>query len=327
MNIKKLSVLAGVSPATVSKAFNGAKDISNDTREKIFALAKQYNCYEKYNKVKYPKKVVAVICPEIESEFYANLVSYIKKCLTKLGMIMVLSLSEFSSEKESELISYHLSCKNADGILLLDSHSNVKYNKDIPIVDICSSPMPKEIDCVNMDLSSAIADAVLLFKNNGHVDIGYIGENLTNERKVFFEQALLMHNLKVNPDFIVVSDQRFTQAGYSGIQKLYSLEKRPTAILCAYDYIALGAIECISDHNESVPENFSIIGVDDISFSSHSNVNLTTIRPNIKEICNIGIELLVKKINQKSYCIRQNINVRGELVNRSSVKNLFLDKQ
>ena len=70
MNIKKLSILAGVSPATVSKAFNGAKDIGEETKQKIFAIAKQYNCFEKYNKVKYPKKVVAVICPEVESEFY-----------------------------------------------------------------------------------------------------------------------------------------------------------------------------------------------------------------------------------------------------------------
>ena len=326
MNIKKLSVLAGVSPATVSKAFNGAKDISEQTREKIFALAKQYNCYEKYNKVKYPKKVVAVICPEVESEFYANLVSYIKKCLTKLGIIMVLSLSEFSAEKESELISYYLSCKNADGILVLGSKSNIKYSKDIPIVDICSSPKPKEIDCVNMDLSSAISDAVLLFKNNGHSQIGYIGEQLTNQRKAFFEQALITHGIKLNPDFIVVSDKRFNQAGYSAMQHFYSLKEMPTAILCAYDYIALGAIECISDHNQSVPENFSIIGIDDISFSSHNNINLTTIRPNIEEICNIGIDLLFKKINQKSYCIRQNINVRGELVNRSSIKNLLAEK-
>ena len=131
MTIKKLSILAGVSPATVSKAFNGAKDVGEETREKIFALAKQYNCFEKYNKRKYPKKVVAVICPEVESEFYVNLVSYIKKSLNKLGIIMVLSISEFSAEKESELISYHLSCKNADGIIVLEASSNIKYNKDI----------------------------------------------------------------------------------------------------------------------------------------------------------------------------------------------------
>ncbi len=326
MTIKKLSALAGVSPATVSKAFNGAKDIGEKTREKIFALAKQYNCYEKYNKVKYPKKVVAVICPEVESEFYANLVSYIKKCLNKLGIIMVLSISEFSAEKERELISYHLSCKNADGILVLGAHSKIKYNKDVPIVDICSSPKIQEIDCVNMDLSSAISDAVLFFKNNGHKDIGYIGEKLTNRRKEYFEQALLSHNLEINPDFIVVSEKRFNQAGYSAMQKIYSLEKKPTAILCAYDYIALGAMDCISDHNESVPENFSIIGIDDISFSSNSNVNLSSIKPNIEEICNIAIDLLVKKIREKTYLVRQSINVRGELVNRASVKNLLVDK-
>lgn len=326
MNIKKLSILAGVSPATVSKAFNGAKDIGEETKQKIFAIAKQYNCFEKYNKVKYPKKVVAVICPEVKSEFYTNLVSYIKKVLNKLGIIMVLSISEFSAEKESELISYHLTCKNADGILVLGAHSKIKYNKDIPIVDICSSPKTQEIDCVNMDLSGAINDAVLLLKNNGHKDIGYIGEKLTNRRKLYFEQALLDHNLEINPDFIVVSEKRFNQAGYDAMQKIYSLEKRPTAIFCAYDYIALGAMDCILEHNESVPENFSIIGIDDISFSSNNNVNLTTIRPNIEEICNIAIDLLVKKINEKSFSVRQNINVRGELVNRASIKNLLIDK-
>ena len=111
------------------------------------------------------------------------------------------------------------------------------------------------------------------------------------------------------------------------MQQIYALEKKPTAILCAYDYIALGAMDCIKDHNQSVPNDFSIIGVDDISFSSHNNVNLTTIRPNFQGVCDIAIDLIVKKINEKSYCIRQTVNVRGELIIRSSVKDLLTNNK
>ena len=105
MNIKKLSQLAGVSPGTISKAFNGSQEISEATRAKIFEIAKQYNCFERYNKLKYTKKVVAVICPEVKSEYYCSIVSYIEKSLHKLGVMMVLSISEFSTEKEEELIN------------------------------------------------------------------------------------------------------------------------------------------------------------------------------------------------------------------------------
>ena len=323
MNIKKLSQLAGVSPGTISKAFNGSTEISETTREKIFEIAKQYNCFERYNKLKYTKKVVAVICPEVKSEYYCSIVSYIEKCLNKLDVMMVLSISEFSAEKEEELISYHLSCKNADGIIVIDATSNIKYNKDIPIVAI-SSPNPnQEVDCISTDFLSAINDAILLLKQNGHTSIGYVGEELTNDKLSYFKMAMAKYSLPINDNFVIVSKERFEQAGYKAMEKLYSYKNRPTAIFAAYDYIALGVIQCITDHGQSVPEDFSIIGIDDISFSSHSNVNLTSIKSNVEELCNIAIELLMKKINQKSFSIRQRISVRGELVNRSSIKDLF----
>lgn len=56
MNLRELARLANVSVSTVSKAFNNAPDISEETRELVFAAAKKYGCYEKYHKEKYSKK-------------------------------------------------------------------------------------------------------------------------------------------------------------------------------------------------------------------------------------------------------------------------------
>ncbi len=322
MNIQKLASLAGVSPGTVSKAFSGSTEISEKTKNIIFEIAKQNNCFEKYNKLKYSKKVVAVICPEVKSEYYCSMVSYIEKQLCKQGVMMVLSISEFSAQKEEELISYHLSCKNADGIIIIESSSDIKYNKDIPIIVINSIKETHDVDCINTDFYSAIVDAVALLKQKGHTDIAYIGEELAKDKQEFFEKAMRVQRLPIKKEFIFEEKERFESAGYKAMERIYKLSSRPTAILAAYDYIALGAIQCIRDHGENVPDNYSIIGIDDISFASHRNVNLTSIKSNIEEICNMALELLMKKINVKSFSLRQHISVRGELINRSSVKDI-----
>ena len=73
-NMKKIATVAKVSLSTVSKAFSGSKEISQETRDKIFSVAKELNCFDKYNQTKTLKKVIGIICPEIISEFYTNIV-------------------------------------------------------------------------------------------------------------------------------------------------------------------------------------------------------------------------------------------------------------
>ena len=321
MNLEKLAKLAGVSLSTASKAFSGSEEISEETKKKIFDIAKKEGCFEKYNKQKYAKKIIAVICPEITSAYYCSIVSYLESELNRLGALMVLSISNFSAKKEAELISYHLSLKNADGIIVIEAYSKIKYNKDVPIV-VINSMGNSDVDSINTDFLSAISDAVKLLKNNGHKKIGFIGEALTKDKQTMFMQAMNKHHLSVNPDFVIVEKGRFETAGYKAMSHFYNIPDRPTAIFCAYDYLALGAIQCIRAHGENVPENYSIIGIDDISFAAHYDVSLTTIKTNTKEICDIALELIMKKLLQKSFSVRQNILIRSELIVRNSVQDL-----
>lgn len=96
MNLETLAKLAEVSVGTVSKAFSGSKEISEDTKERIFALAKEHGCFDKYNKNRFDKKVIAVICPELNSEYYSATVTLLNREITLRGGIMSVSTTDFS---------------------------------------------------------------------------------------------------------------------------------------------------------------------------------------------------------------------------------------
>ncbi len=323
ITMQKIAELSGVSLATVSKAFSGSEEISEETRNKIFSIAKKYNCFEKYNKRKTLKKVVAIICPELSSDYYSNTVSYLEKQLNKINVLSVISVSNFKPEKEQELIGYYLSDKSVDGIIVLEAFSKIKYNNDTPIVVINSINDLKDVDCINTDFQSAIDDAIYLLKRNGHEKIAFVGESLTQDKYEFFVNSMRKHNLRVIPEFRIISQNRFESAGFEAMETLYKMKERPTAIFAAYDYIALGIIQSIRAHGENVPDDYSVIGIDDISFASQYDISLTSIKSNIDEICDTAIELIMKKINNKFYRLRQNISFRGELKIRNSVKSIL----
>ena len=321
MNIEKLAKMTGVSVGTVSKAFSGSKEISEKTREKIFNAAKDCGCFFKYDKKGTTKKVVAIICHEIESEYYARAIAALNKKLSENGAIPIISFTDFSAEKQAELLAFYSSKNKADGIIVFGAHKPIKFNPDIPIVEIGGSGK-SEVDIVRSDSEQALEDAIKLLIRNGHRKIAFIGEKLTRTRLSNFTRLLQKNGILPEQDFIFTENERFQSAGYSAMNRIYALKTKPTAVICAYDQIALGAIRAIRDHGESVPENFSIIGFNDIPIASYHNIELTTIRDNLTEVCDTAAEIILKKIDNKYLNVRQRVMLRSELVIRNTVKNV-----
>lgn len=321
MTLSKIAKEANVSVSTVSKVFSGSKEISEQTREKVIKIAKDNGCYTKYCKEKYPKKVIAVICSELKSAYYSAYITHLEQIISNANATLVVSFDNFDSKKQAELIDYYASYGHADGILVLELSCKAKIKTETPIVAIGDSAT-KGRDCAYTDLESAIQDAITYFKECGHSKIAFIGESLTKSKQELYVKAMNSHGLFVNSDAVVVSKSRFEDAGYEGMEQLFKQKVRPTAILAAYDNMALGAMQCIRDHGYCVPEDFSIIGMDDISVISYLDVPLTSIRTNMKEACTLAFELLLKKMNSKYYLPRQQMIVQSELIKRKSVRDI-----
>ena len=321
MTLKELATLANVSQSTVSKAFSGAKDVSPETKEHIFKVAKEHHCFEKFHKGNYFKKIVAVICPEIKSETYYRIVTHLETLFAELGISMVLSLSNFDPDTEKALFYYHAHYQKVDGIIIISSHSTYKDEELVPTVRL-GNQFGTLAASIVIDHQSASNAAVKHLMDMGHRKIAFIGEQKTNAKLKRFEKSMQKWMLPIRQEYVLTSDKRFETAGYECMEKLLRLSSPPTAVICAYDYMALGALKCINDHGMSIPKDISLIGQDDIQISAYTNPTLTTIHIPYKEQCDLIIERLLKKMNNQSYTCSQENTLRSTLVIRDSVRNL-----
>jgi len=312
MTMRELANLANVSVSTVSKAFHDADDISEETRQRVFAVAREHGCYGKFYKGKFHKQIIAVICPELVGSFYTAYIEALQRIIRSHNGIVLVSADHFDPAAQAELLDYYASYLQVDGIIALGLSCNIKKGYDIPIVSVFSAPDPT-IDTINLDLETPLREAVCHLRSLGHKQIAFIGEQHTHLKARIFRRVI-----EEDTPTIIESKLRFESAGEDGICQL--LEQAPgcTAAICAYDNIALGAIRQLRSLGFKVPEDFSVVGIDNISVSEYTQLPLSTIDTNPEEVCMLAWDIIQKKQQSKYYRSRQAITITGQLILRST---------
>ena len=313
MTMRELAKLANVAVSTVSKAFHDADDISEETRQMIFRVAREYGCYGKFYKGKFHKQVIAIICPEIGSGFYAAYVERLQRIIRAHNGIALISADEFSEAAQAELLDYYASYLRVDGIVAFSLKKPIKKGYDIPIVSLFSAPDPR-IDTVSINLEAPMEESVALLRSLGHEKIAFLGEQLTKAKAAMFRKIISDASAPV-----IQSEFRFEKAGEDAVEQLLARETDCTALICAYDNIALGAIRQLRRRGYRVPEDVSVVGIDNIASSEHVETALTTIDTNPDEVCMLAWDIIQKKQQSKYYRSNQAITITGKLIVRETV--------
>lgn len=319
MTLSELAKLAGVSVSTASKAFSDAKDISEETRARVLDAARESGCFGKFYRGRHEKRIIAIICPELGSAYYNHQIEIFQSQLEKSGAIVLVSADHFDPVRQSELIDYYASYLHVDGLIVFHLRKAPKKGADVPIISIGRDEWDAAVDCIQIDLETPIREAVAHLKALGHRQIGFISEERTKAKLQYFRQCMAELMLPLPGEHVVVSEARFESAGAEGMERLLQAKTPCTAVICAYDYIALGAIRCLSQHGLQAPEDISVIGMDNINISGYLSRTLTTIDSHAQEVCEIACELLQKKMQHAHFRVKQQITVSGTLVLRDSV--------
>lgn len=321
MKIKNLADLAGVSPSTVSKAFSGSHEVSEATRERIFAIAREHGVFEKYDKNRFCKRVIAVICPEINSDYYNSVVTQFKKEIEAHGGIMLLSISDFSPEKLDEMYSYYTAYAKVDGVILFSSDRLRSIDPGvllIPSVCYTQNDLSRKVDAVQINTREALLEAILDLKRQGHTKIGFVGESLTRARKQDFCDMMHEAGLSVYERYVRMSNLRFEEAGEEIMREWLREGDMPTAVIAAYDYIALGIIRTLHEAGLRVPEDIAVVGYDDIPRAPYLTPSLSSIGTPVEESCRMTVDLIMKKIDDHYYSSHEDVTLFARYVSRES---------
>ena len=319
MTLAKIAKMANVAVSTVSKAFSDSPEISSDTKALIIKIAKETGCYEKYYKPKYNKKLFAVICPEVLGVHYSQMATYLEEKISKRGDTMLLAVSNFSPEKQDELINYYSKYAHADGIIAIDPVGKIKATTDVPIIQIGLEKSSGEVHAIFADMGDALSQSINLLLKLGHKSIGFIGEKNTAKEYDFFRSTAAGCGVKMQSRYVSINEHRFQDCGYHGIDEMIRGGCLPSAVFAAYSHIAAGILQRLSEEQLRVPEDISVICLDDIRTTPYGNIRLSCIRMHIEELCSEAIHLLYKIMTKHRSLSKHTITVERQFFEGESI--------
>lgn len=314
---------ANVSTATVSRALQNPDLVSETTRKLVFDVVARTG-YRANTAAKMLRQnragTLLVVLPDIANPFFSEILSGIEDAATEQNHTILIGNTNGQESRARDLLE-NLRNGRADGALLLNGKiplspdeiamlSLVSISEDIPGADISH---------VGTDSVHACADATRHLIELGHKRImhfcGPEGNVLSLQRSLGYQTAMTDAGLEANIQLLPCG---FTvDAGQASAMQLLNYRTAPTAIVCASDEAAMGAITTLRAHEISVPDDISVVGFDDIAFASIFSPPLTTINQQRKVLGRKATLLLLDLIGGASLRT-ENVVVEHTLIERGS---------
>ncbi|MDR1587814.1 MAG: LacI family transcriptional regulator [Treponema sp.] len=327
---QSLADALGLSQSTVSRALNGNKRISGATREMVFNKAYEMGYFSDAEtalkkiapQVSKAKPNIGLIVEDICNPFFSDIISGVQdQCMLK-GYNLLLANSNINYMIEKENIENFRQCGTRGLIIhshLLQTVPESDAGWDIPRVFICSPEKIGLESTVGIDTEKSSFTATEYLIQLGHRQIVFIGcFNRFLERLAGFKKAHARYGISLREDNILCCAAATRMSGYTTILNLLKNRRDFTAIVCVNDFIAFGVLEGIKKCNFRVPEDFSVIGHDNVEFSGYSGVELTTINQPAYEIGKNACELLIEKIDSRDKDTIVTLTLESSLVIRKS---------
>lgn len=332
ITIKDIARIANVSHTTVSRALNNKSRIKNETKEKILSIASELNYRPNFiarSLVMRRTKTLGLVITTIANPFYTELSQGIETTAISLGYNIILCSTNYELSAEKRYIDM-LRSKGVDGILFTSAHMG-----DPNIIELAEEGFPiilvnrrtyhpivrDKVDYVGVDNMLGGFLAVEHLIKLGHKRIGVIGGS--SESSVGFERlgggkkALTTYGLEVIGDYFLEGDF-LKGSGYQGGKRYLKMDKPPTAIFAANDYMALGTYQAILEEGIKIPEEVALIGFNDIEFTSMKGIELTTIGQKKYEMGALAVRKLVERVEDRKGGPPEEIILEPELIIRKT---------
>lgn len=134
----------------------------------------------------------------------------------------------------------------------------------------------------------------------GHRKIAYIGERTKENRYRGYFDAMQQYSLPLD-NRCIINAELSPNGGYKGAYLLMRQKANPTAVFCASDATAVGVIKALKEHGLRIPNDISVIGIDNIEIAQYVSPMLTTIHIPIDELGKTAARILIDRIEKKHH--------------------------
>lgn len=333
INLKYIAEKAGLSPTAVSLILNGkAVRISREKREQVLKLAEQYN-YKPNSLARAlatkETKIIGLLVPDITNYFFAETALHIEKTLREHGYTMILCNTADHGEEERKYIDLLLSY-GVDGLLICISHESLfdeallQKLKQLDIACVAFDRFIEDLSFPYVSIDNVYGSHLAMrhLIENGHNKIGYIGgpSNVLSaiQRKQGYIESLHEARIPLNEMYMKTGNYQF-ESGYLAGKSLLE-ESDITAVFVANDMMAYGFYKAARELGKRIPEDISVVGFDDLLFSSTLDVPLTSLKQSTDELAYNVCDILLKKLSGDK--TPEHIILNPKLTIRNSVKKI-----
>jgi LacI family transcriptional regulator len=327
-DIRTVASLARVSIATVSRTVNGSSVVSDRLKKRVWHAIHQLNYFPNTHArtlVSGRSRLLGIIVENITNPFFPELIKSFEEIAVAHGYEILVSSSNSDPAQLTRCVRRMLERK-VDGVAVLT------FGEEEPVLDRLTHnniPMvlaefrvdnPKTATIL-LDYSTGIRNAVDHLRALGHSRIAFLAgpHNLHSAitRENDFRSAMEAAGLPIQKKWVVECDHTL-KGGVAGFGKLQALAMRPTAVVCSNDMTAIGVLRAAYMEGLRLPQDLSVIGLDDIAFAEYTLPPLTTIRLSRVDLARAAFEALRQQAEepanpalQREFLVSTSLVVRG----------------
>ncbi len=329
VTIKQVSELAGVSSATVSRVINNTDKVTEETRKQVLAAMEQLGYRPNFIAQSLASKktnTVGYIVPELHGSFFGEMMSGSERELRGAGKHMFIAAGHSNEKDEIDAIEALLG-RRCDALIL-----HVEAVSDDYLISLADSNVPfvvvnryiEEIGahCIGLDNQQGGYLATKAVLAQGHREIAYLAGSLWKAdarlRLAGHKKALAEFGVEYNPALFYEGDFQ-AHSGEAGIHQLLADGAKFTAVVCANDEMASGAIEALYANQIELPAQVSVVGFDNVNFAHYLRPKLTTVEYPMWDIGAMAARWILNKVydcraTALNHVIQPKLIVRDSLV-------------
>jgi DNA-binding LacI/PurR family transcriptional regulator len=305
--LAEVAARAGVSEATVSRVLNSKPGVSDATRSTVLTALDVLG-YERPSKLRGERaRLVGLVLPELQNPIFPALAEVVGSLLAQNGLTPVLCTQTTGDAAEADYVDMLLEQQQVAGIMFAGGHysqadaDHAHYQRlarrNLPVVLINAGiddlPFPRVV----CDDASAVEQALEHVLSLGHTRIGLVlgqRDHQPSVRKLEAARSFLAAAGTPLDETLVANGQFSLQSGQASATTL--IDRGATALVCASDPLALGAIRAARRRGLTVPGDISVVGYDDSAFMSSVEPPLTTVRQPIEAMGRAAVASLLAQM-------------------------------